>query len=313
MEYNVSDFDIIYLSFDEPRCEEQYANLLSKWPWVKRVHGVKGFDNAHKACAEISNTDRFITVDGDNIVDPKFFEEKIEIPETDENFVYSWAAKNAINDLVYGNGGLKCWPVDYVKHMKTHENAEEDNSTVDFCWDTKYIQFEDIFCTTYPNGSPLQAFRAGFREGVKMTLDRGNKVTLKEFDDNKLWHGNLKRLEIWCSVGSDVENGLWAMYGARYGTYMTNLTDWNHDEIADFGWFDDFWNSEIVDKFKTDNNKYYCPYTDFCWSHDKLWEETKSLGEIIRRTMGLHIADLNESDSRFFKNVYVAPSRKGYS
>ena len=45
------------------------ADLCKKVPWAKRVHGVKGSDAAHKACAELSDTDHFITVDGDNIID----------------------------------------------------------------------------------------------------------------------------------------------------------------------------------------------------------------------------------------------------
>ena len=40
-----------------------YARIV---PWAKRVHGVEGSDAAHKACANLSETDRFITVDGDN-------------------------------------------------------------------------------------------------------------------------------------------------------------------------------------------------------------------------------------------------------
>jgi len=65
--FKVIDNDIIYLSYDEPNAEKNYNDLLQKIPWAKRVHGVKGSDSAHKACAELSETERFITVDGDNI------------------------------------------------------------------------------------------------------------------------------------------------------------------------------------------------------------------------------------------------------
>ena len=68
-----SNIDLIFISYDEPNADLNYADLLNKAPWAKRVHGVKGSDQAHKAAAELSNTDWFITVDGDNIVDEKFF------------------------------------------------------------------------------------------------------------------------------------------------------------------------------------------------------------------------------------------------
>jgi len=70
----VTDYDIIYLSYDEPNAEKNYADLLSKVPWAKRVHGVEGSDAAHKACAEMSETERLIIVDGDNVIDPEFAE-----------------------------------------------------------------------------------------------------------------------------------------------------------------------------------------------------------------------------------------------
>jgi hypothetical protein len=47
----VIEQDIIFLSYDEPNAEKNYADLLTKVPWAKRVHGVKGSDAAHKACA----------------------------------------------------------------------------------------------------------------------------------------------------------------------------------------------------------------------------------------------------------------------
>ena len=40
----IIDYDIIYLSYDEPNAEKNYADLLSKVPWAKRVHGVEGSD-----------------------------------------------------------------------------------------------------------------------------------------------------------------------------------------------------------------------------------------------------------------------------
>ena len=67
--FKVADYDIIYLSYDEPNAEKNFADLCKKVPWAKRVHGVYGFDAAHKACADASDTDRFITVDGDTVTE----------------------------------------------------------------------------------------------------------------------------------------------------------------------------------------------------------------------------------------------------
>lgn len=307
MKLSIQDIDVVYMSYDEPKADEFYADLKEKCPWAKRVHGVKGFDNAHKACADIAETDRFITVDGDNLVDADFFSKEIEVTYKQSSCVFSWAGLNMVNGLLYGNGGLKCWPTEFVKNMKTHENSDGDGA-VDFCWDDSYVQMMESYSRTYPNGSPFQAYRAGFREGVKMTLDRGHHITLDQM--NTLWHGNLKRLEIWCSVGADMVNGLWCIYGARCGAYSTNLSRWNHELISDYEWFDHHWKEEVEPLFSGGSK--VCPHTEYNWNEERLKSEIKIIGDKLRRAMDLNIAELDEDGSRFFKHVYVAPSRTGY-
>ena len=115
----VSDLDFVYISYKEPNKEENWADLLSKVPWAKRVDGVVGFDSAHKAAAEKAETDFFISVDGDNIIDESFLLQTLDWSKTDPKAVHRWRAKNNINGLVYGNGGLVGWPRETCLQMKT--------------------------------------------------------------------------------------------------------------------------------------------------------------------------------------------------
>ena len=293
----IIDYDIIYLSYDEPNAEKNYADLLTKAPWAKRVHGVKGSDAAHKACANISETERFITVDGDNILRPGFLEQEIEIPQGSnlEKSVISWCGKNEINGLMYGNGGLKCWPKEYVLNMRTHENADPDNghAQVDFCWDTQYIQMSSCYSDVHNNATPHQAWRAGFREGVKLALDRGNKVNKTDFFQKTHWRC-LHMLYIWTMIGADVENGLWAIYGAREGLYKTMCTDWDFVNVRDFEYLNDFYNTEIASL-----------------TEKELPERIKDIGLLLINKLDLPIAEtpLDASQSNFFKTVYQHPSR----
>lgn len=302
----LNELDVIFISYDEDNCEENYADLLTKVPWAKRVHGVKGSDEAHKAAAMLSETDRFISVDGDNIVDPAFFDQIIDFEHSKfKGKAISWSAKNAVNGLEYGNGGLKCWPVEYVMKMQSHEQADSTDDAgarVDFCWDDGYVQMNNRYCTTYPNGSPRQAFRAGFREGVKMTLDRGLKVVGENFKD-VVWHGNLNRLNIWMSVGADVEYGVWAIYGARLGCYMTNLTDWDYVQVRDFEYINVLFSEELEKLSLMTNHDYdsKCLRTGVSWSNKNLLSEIARLGSIIRKEFGLEIAELDDIQSKFFK------------
>ena len=46
---------------------------------------------------------------------------------------------------------------------------------------------------------------------------------------------NLKNLTTWMSVGADVENGQYAMLGARIGCYATTLGSTDVNQISDLG------------------------------------------------------------------------------
>ena len=282
-EIDVCDLDVVYLSYDEPQKEEFWVQIKNMVPWATRVDGVKGSDAAHKAAADASNTDRFVLIDGDNLPSEDFFNLTLELKDEEyEQAVFRWRARNHVNGLMYGNGGLSCWPKEFIYNMKTHENSEGDDETnVEFCFDPLYWPMYDCYSTTYPNATPFQAWRAGFREGVKMCLDRGHKPTVDEFKD-RAHQRNLDNLQIWHNVGRDVENGIWAIAGARQGTVMTMLSDWDHTEVQ---WFDNL---------------------------EKLWNECQSddaetiaheNGKELRR-LDLDIVELDEAQSKFFKKHY---------
>ena len=302
--FQASEFDLFYISYDEPQKEEFWASLLAIAPWAKRIDGVKGFDSAHKAAANQSETEKFITVDGDNLVFPEFFDQQLEIPPELDDCVLSWNSVNVINGLVYGNGGLKLWNKDFVLNMKTHENAIDDAEKVDFCWKDKYVQLRNVFSETNPNGSPFQAFRAGFREGVKMTLDRGSKIDPVKIK-NFIWKENLRRLLIWASVGSDVENGVWAIYGCRLGMYLTNLTsNFDMTSISDYDWFKSYFFDEILPEFQvaeTSMNSTTCTKSNITYDQVKLREKSTDLAIELRKGLGIDIADLDPEQSKFFK------------
>jgi len=279
--------DIIFLSYDEPNAEKNYADLCNKVPWAKRIHGVKGSDAAHKACAALSETEYFVTVDADNIVDPKFLEVEIDLSALGlsiEN-VFSWCGRVNVNGLMYGNGGLKLWTRKFVNEMKTHENSDPTDlkGKVEFCFDDRYYQFNENYSESFTNATPFQAWRAGFREGVKMSLDQGAKVE----NLRTIWWQNYHRLLIWASVGADVENGIWSIMGAREGCYKTMCTDWDYGQVRDFDWLTEYWNSSHEQADPEEMTKYI-----------------NFLGKELKDKCGLEIANLDGAGSKFFKTVY---------
>ena len=287
------EIDTVFISYDEPNADKNYAELANILPWVKRIHGVKGSDAAHKAAARISETERFITIDADNIINPDFFKQDIDITDENKDYVFSWCGRNAVNGLIYGNGGVKCWTKDFVLNMKTHENSESNDvrNLVEFCFDDRYYQMNSVYSTSFINGSPKQAWRAGFREGVKMSLSEGAKVSHYYFKESLYWK-NYHRLLIWMNVGADVKNGLWAIYGARMGCYMTNSSDWDYVQVRDFDYLNQLWEEESQ------------------VTHDEnLLEKIDLLGNEINRELNLPVKLLQPEQSRFFKEVYENPIR----
>lgn len=279
---DINELDCVYLSYDEPKADEFWALISANVPWAKHVHGVKGSDAAHKAAAAASDTERFILIDGDNLPNWDFFNQQLRITESNKDCVFRWRARNEINGLTYGNGGISSWTRDFINTMRTHEATDgTDETVVEFCFDNRYWAMHDVWSHTYPNQSPLHAWRAGFREGVKMCLDQGRRPTPAEFD-SAIWHGNRFNLEIWCSIGLDAENGAYAVAGARRGTYMCMFDDdWNYADVRDFDKLQDIWETIKDNDPLVDIEKY---------------------GEILTKRLELSIVTLDRDASAWFKS-----------
>jgi len=296
-ELSLGNIPVVFLSFDEPNADANFENLFNGHPrkdLVKRVHGVVGFDAAHKACAEAAGTERFFTVDADCIVDKTIWTKYLELTPELKKATFSWSSRNLVNGLVYGNGGIKLWYAQYVKDMQTHEAASAKNGrdNIDFCWDfDNYKQMNNTYGTVHNNATNFQAFRAGFREGIKMCLDQGEKVAVKDFK-TKIYPANYSRWLTWMTVGRDIENGIWCMYGARLAAYSMYLDKkFDHTMIKDYDWFKKVW--------------------------DKVWQATNqgediedaccSLASILSSKLGLPISELSAEQSVLVKQISISP------
>ena len=286
----ITDLDFVFISFNEPNKEYNYADLLNKVPWAKRVDGVVGFDSAHKAAADVAETEFFISVDGDNIIDENFLLQTLDWTKTNNQSVHRWRAKNNINGLVYGNGGLVGWNRQTCLTMKTHENAETEENKMDFCWGVPHENLHNCYSTTVINSTAQQAFIAGFREGVKMSTDKGKPILAKDF--RKIWPSNLRTLVTWCTIGADVDNGKFAMLGARMGTFYTVVDPDNNDfDVSDLRGMADYFQNKV----NTEN----------------IDSELEMFGNSLRQQLDIPIGDYNETDSRFYRFVMPQHINRG--
>lgn len=280
MLFNPLSHTTVFLSYDEPNKESNYQHLLSLNPNALRVDGIKGSDNAHKAVAFASFTENVIVVDADNIVKPDFFTTSFELPESynPKTNVLSFSAYNTINGNSYGNGGIKVWPVSLLESMQTHENG----TGVDF--DLSLYTELDMVASEVQFTSNYQAWRAGFREGVKLLLENDKPKTLDEID-----YRNFDRLWMWTHVGADIPHGLYAIHGARLAVSWMLSGNFNYNQIIDFDTIDDFFSGTI--------------------------DDSNRLGALIRNhTDNWLFGDvLDEVDSARFRLWNMPPKRKGHN
>ena len=210
---SVRELDCIFLSYDEPCADDNYADLLFKCPKAKRIHGIRGFAAAHKAAARASTTEHFITVDADTVVGMQFFDEQIDLTTHEQ---HCFCVRNAMTGLSSGNGSIKIWSKTAILKSRTHEEADTPADSLDF-WQsfTCTYYYGKRYGITYPDSSPKHAFRAAFRETFKAAL----MAVDKDFYDD-VYYRRSNDIEIWASVGLDSKNGIYSMFGARMAIYI---------------------------------------------------------------------------------------------
>lgn len=197
--YKDAPYDIIFLSYDETTADYNYGQLLKRFPKAKRVHGVKGILNAHRAAANISETIMFYAVDADAVIDASF--EFNFVPDRTDG-VYVWRSINPINNLTYGYGGVKLFPTSAVQ--------EYSNLPIDFTTSVSkyFVPIPIISNITKFNSDPFSTWRSAFRECTKLS----SKLIHNQHNNE-----TEMRLNIWCTQGADKEFGEYAIKGAIAG------------------------------------------------------------------------------------------------
>ena len=220
-------FNIVFISYNEPNAELHWNRLRSRFPLAQRIHGVKGIHKAHKLAAltlkecngyyESLNESQgqryygshFWIVDGDSDVSDDF---NFDIPSDFqwEDTVYVYKTKNPINDLVYGYGGIKLFPL--ADALKITPATLDMTTSI-----SRYFSVVDkVASVTAFNTDPFNTWKSAFRECVKLSSSQiQNQDAATE-----------ERLDIWCSVGKDRPYGEYAIQGAQQGRkYGADLKD----------------------------------------------------------------------------------------
>lgn len=214
-------YDIVFISYQEANAEVNYKKLISRFPWARRVHGIKGIHQAHILAARKSLTEMFYVVDGDAEVLDTF---NFEFIADDTDYVYVWRSQNPINDLEYGYGGIKLLP------RKLTINMDISRTDMTTSISKKFKPMLEVSNITAFNTDPFSTWRSAFRECVKLSSKVIDRQKIKETED---------RLHVWKTVGKDRPFGEYAILGALqgeiYGKENKNNTN-ALKKINDFDW-----------------------------------------------------------------------------
>jgi hypothetical protein len=216
-------YDIVFISYNELNADENYKKLINKFPRAKRIHGVKGIHQAHIKAASMCNTDMIWVVDGDAVIEDDFNFDLV-MSSYDIDCVHVWRSRNPINNLEYGNGGVKLLPRQLTLDMDV--NTSDMTTSIS----KKFKAMNTVSNANAFNTDEFTTWRSAFRECCKLS----SRTIERQFEEE-----TQQRLDIWCTEGYDAPFGEYAIAGAKAGRQYGLENKNNLEElrkINDFDW-----------------------------------------------------------------------------
>ncbi len=210
-------FDVVFLSHWEPHAEAHWRDLSRRFPSARRVDGVQGIRAAHAAAGAVARTSMVWVVDADNAVEPGFGFDR-DVPSWNRGYVHLFYARNPVNGLEYGWGGIKLFPRALLRA------ADEGSAGLDMTAGFPLKIVPEVASVTHFNTSPEAAWRSAFREAVKLSVSRDPDAP--------------GRLAAWRASDRGAYAG-WVRRGAEDGIAHAATWSEEQDELArinDWGW-----------------------------------------------------------------------------
>lgn len=221
----MTSWDIFFISYQENNCEENWQRVRSLHPNAKRIHGVKGIDKVHLICEQLSTTEFFWTIDGDNRLD-----RSLEYTATIDTDLVMFKAVDPFDGEPTLLGGVKLW--------RTGSIINRDMSKADFSLNaTKTKKVVDVtLSTVLHNSTPYDAWKTAFRHCVKlMTVIFRSRPNARNLDSY---------INRWADTKHSQElNANWAYLGyldaREYADQFDNQLE-ELNKINDYTWLENY-------------------------------------------------------------------------
>ena len=200
--------DIVFISFNEETADANYTRLVNHPGIIRntvlRVNGIKGIHQAHIAAATLATTSMFYVVDADAIINDDF-KFNFLLSDNELDIVHVWRSRNPVNDLEYGNGGVKLLP------RKLTLNVDISATDMTTSISDRFKIMPTVSNITAFNTSPLSTWRSAFRECAKLSSRVINGQLDQETED---------RLNVWQYNQSTALYAEYARGGASAGNWF---------------------------------------------------------------------------------------------
>lgn len=149
-------YDIFFISYQESNAELNWKRLLSIHPNAKRLHGFKGIDTVHLLANNLSQTDFFWVIDGDNYL---IKELEVIVPLADLTIFH---ALDPLHDTSTTLGSVKLWRRDSFTNKDMSKGDFTLFSTTNKALDTTIYSMNNYNVTAY------ETWKTAFRHCVKL-------------------------------------------------------------------------------------------------------------------------------------------------
>ena len=191
-DYNVKPMDIVFISYDEPKAEERFNKLKSKFPRAKWSKGVVGQTLAYMSAAMMSETDYFFAVFPKiDIVEDFNFDFQPDRMKNPCHYIFD--CYNEVIDCTYGHDGV----ILYNKQLV----METIKPGLDFTLSKPVTVVPILSAINKLDETSLLAWRTAFREVLKLKL----QIPTVE---------SRYRLKKWTTLGKG-DNAQWVYLGAK--------------------------------------------------------------------------------------------------
>jgi hypothetical protein len=190
--------DVVFISYDEPEADQNWATLQALCPRARRLHGVEGMETALEAAADLSATPWYFAVFAKTSLEPSFdFSYQPDRMQQPKHYIFN--CRNPLNGLEYGHMAVVLYNCAGIR-----ETNRSGSWGVDYTmsWPTESIPI--LSCHGNFNTTAYHTWRTAFRETAKLAWFESQQHTI----DGQY------RLRTWLNRAAG-QHSEWCLQGAR--------------------------------------------------------------------------------------------------